>query len=151
MFPKSVCTSVNNVACHGIPDDRPLADGDIINIDITVSEINAQTFNEIDEQTLNNLFFPQVFFEGFHGDCSKTFLIGNVDALGRHLVKITEECLYKGIEVCGPNVSFKEIGSAVENHANENGLEVIREFIGHGIGTYFHGQPEICHYRKFAQ
>lgn len=89
-----------------------------------------------------------MFFEGFHGDCSKTFLIGNVDALGQHLVKITEECLYKGIGVCGPNVPFKEIGTAVENHANENGVEVIREFIGHGIGTYFHGQPEICHYRK---
>lgn len=92
--------------------------------------------------------FSKVFFGGYHGDCSKTFLIGNVDALGRHLVKVTEECLYKGIEVCGPNVAFKEIGAVIENHANENGVEVIRDFIGHGIGTYFHGQPEICHYSK---
>lgn len=94
------------------------------------------------------LFHPQVFYNGHHGDCSKTFLIGNVDALGRHLVKVTEECLYKGIEVCGPNVPLTVIGEAIETHALENGLEVIKEFIGHGIGTYFHGQPEICHYRK---
>ncbi|XP_055299080.1 methionine aminopeptidase 1D, mitochondrial [Sitodiplosis mosellana] len=123
-FPKSVCTSVNNVVCHGIPDDRPLVDGDIINVDITV------------------------FYNNYHGDCSRTFLIGNVDALGRHLVKVTEECLHKGIEACGQNVPFKEIGAAIEDHALQNGLEVIKEFIGHGIGTYFHGKPEISHYRN---
>lgn len=89
-----------------------------------------------------------MYYNGYHGDCSKTFLIGKVDPLGQHLVKVTEECLYKGIEVCGPNVPYSEIGNAVEQHAQENGLEVIREFIGHGIGTYFHGLPEICHYRK---
>lgn len=95
-------------------------------------------------------FSPKVYFGGHHGDCSKTFLIGNVDALGRHLVKITEECLHKGIDACGPNVPFNEIGAAIEDHAFENGVDIIREFIGHGIGTYFHGQPEICHYRKFS-
>lgn len=91
--------------------------------------------------------FFQVYYNGHHGDCWKTFLIGNVDPLGRHLVKVTEECLNKGIEVCGLNVPFKEIGAAIETHALENGLEVIREFIGHGIGSYFHGLPEILHYR----
>lgn len=97
-----------------------------------------------------NLPFSKVYIGGHHGDCSKTFLIGNVDALGRHLVKVTEECLYKGINVCGPNVPFSEIGAVVQDHALENGVEVIKEFIGHGIGTYFHGFPEICHYRKFS-
>lgn len=94
------------------------------------------------------MIFHQVYYNGYHGDCSKTFLIGKVDPLGQHLVKVTEECLYKGIEVCGPNVPYSEIGNAIEQHAQENGLEVIKEFIGHGIGTYFHGQPEISHYRK---
>lgn len=75
-------------------------------------------------------------------------MIGNVDPLGRHLVKVTEECLHKGIAVCGPNVPFSAIGAAIEAHAHENGLEVFKEFIGHGIGQYFHGKPEICHYRK---
>lgn len=98
---------------------------------------------------LKNVHF-QVFYNNYHGDCSKTFLIGNVDPLGRHLVKVTEECLYKGIKVCGPNVPFKEIGDVIEQHALENGVEVIKEFIGHGIGTYFHGKPEISHYRKLS-
>lgn len=69
--------------------------------------------------------------------------------MGRHLVKVTEECLHKGIEVCAPNIPFKDIGAAIEDHAQQNGVEVIKEFIGHGIGKYFHGQPEICHYRKY--
>lgn len=94
--------------------------------------------------------FLQVFFNGYHGDCSKTFLIGKVDPLGRHLVKVTEECLHKGIAVCGPNVPYYEIGDAIQKHAEENGLEVIKEFIGHGIGSYFHGKPEISHYRMIS-
>lgn len=153
MFPKSVCTSVNNVVCHGIPDDRPLTDGDIINIDITV-QWNAP-FNHTRNCSPDSFYYLyflffifQVFYNGYHGDCSKTFLIGKVDALGQHLVKVTEECLHIGIGVCGPNVPFSEIGNAIEQHAQENGLEVIKEFIGHGIGTDFHSQPEISHYRK---
>lgn len=146
MFPKSVCTSVNNVVCHGIPDDRPLADGDIINIDITVQRWNPHSFTQNVVQWIHFIF--QAFYNGYHGDCSKTFLIGKVDALGQHLVKVTEECLHIGIGVCGPNVPFSEIGNAIEQHAQENGLEVIKEFIGHGIGTDFHSQPEISHYRK---
>nr|CAD7424215.1 unnamed protein product [Timema monikensis] len=84
-FPKSVCTSVNNVACHGIPDDRPLEDGDIINIDVTV------------------------YLNGFHGDCSSTFLVGNVDEKGRKLVQVTEECLYRAIEHCKPGRFFNSL------------------------------------------
>lgn len=121
-FPKSVCTSVNNVACHGIPDDRKLISGDIVNIDVTV------------------------FFNGYHGDCSKTFLVGNVDAKGRFLVESTEECVYKAIELCRPGQPFKAIGQFIERFAHERKLEPIPAYIGHGIGSYFHGPPEIYHF-----
>lgn len=125
-FPKSVCTSVNNVACHGIPDDRKLIDGDIINIDITV------------------------FFNGYHGDCSKTFLVGNVDERGRHLVQSNEECLNKAIGLCGPGVPINLIGGFCESFAKLCKLTVIPAFIGHGIGSYFHGPPEIMHFSEYA-
>ncbi|XP_068626347.1 methionine aminopeptidase 1D, mitochondrial [Battus philenor] len=120
-FPKSVCTSVNNVAVHGIPDLRELKDGDIINVDITV------------------------FFKQYHGDCSKTFLVGNVDDKGQQLVGITEECLDIAIKCCGPDVPFCHIGSVIYRHAKKNGLTVLPAFLGHGIGEYFHGPPEIYH------
>lgn len=94
------------------------------------------------------IHFFKVYYNGYHGDCSKTFLIGDVDEIGRHLVNITEECLYRAIEICGPNVPFSKIGHTIEDYANENNLQVLKEFIGHGIGTYFHGLPEVCHYRK---
>ncbi|CAH1176142.1 unnamed protein product [Phaedon cochleariae] len=120
-FPKSVCTSVNNVACHGIPDDRPLEDGDIINIDITI------------------------FYNGYHGDCSKTFLIGNVDTEGRDLVEATEICLKEAIQICKPGVLFRDIGACINQKAYNLGFQVIPCFIGHGIGHYFHGPPDIYH------
>ncbi|KAL5279062.1 METAP1D family protein [Megaselia abdita] len=123
-FPKSVCTSVNNVACHGIPDDRKLMDGDVINIDITV------------------------FLNGYHGDCSKTYLVGNVDERGRHLVKSNEECLNKAIGLCGPGVPLNLIGGFCESFAKLCKLKVIPAFIGHGIGSYFHGPPEILHFKN---
>lgn len=123
-FPKSVCTSVNNVACHGIPDDRKLMDGDIINIDITV------------------------FLNGYHGDCSKTYLVGNVDERGRHLVRSNEECLNQAIRLCGPGAPFNVIGGFCESFAKLCKLKVIPAFIGHGIGSYFHGPPEIMHFSK---
>ncbi|KAI5644909.1 metallopeptidase family m24 domain-containing protein [Phthorimaea operculella] len=121
-FPKSVCTSVNNVAVHGIPDLRPLENGDIINVDITV------------------------YYKGFHGDCSKTFLVGDVDDRGQELVAVTEECLDIAIKGCGPNVPFYEIGARIMRHATQNRLSVLPAFIGHGIGEYFHGPPEIYHF-----
>ncbi|XP_045483346.1 methionine aminopeptidase 1D, mitochondrial [Harmonia axyridis] len=120
-FPKSVCTSVNNVACHGIPDDRPLEDGDIINVDVTV------------------------FLEGYHGDCSKTFLVGNVDEIGTDLVESTEECLNMAIEICKPGRRFRDLGEYISTAANLMGFNVIPAFIGHGLGTYFHGPPDIYH------
>ncbi|XP_058122010.1 methionine aminopeptidase 1D, mitochondrial [Anopheles ziemanni] len=121
-FPKSVCTSVNNVACHGIPDDRKLLDGDIINIDITV------------------------FYNGFHGDCSKTVLIGNVDDRGKYLVENTELCLAEAILCCGPGQPLCVIGKSIEKYAKRKKLNVMPAFLGHGIGSYFHGPPNIFHF-----
>ncbi|KAL9923769.1 methionine aminopeptidase 1D, mitochondrial isoform 1-T1 [Glossina fuscipes fuscipes] len=123
-FPKSICTSVNDVACHGIPDDRCLVDGDIVNVDISV------------------------YYGGYHGDCSKTFLVGNVDEEGCYLVKSTEECLNECISLCRPNVEFNAIGNYINKFCKEKGLNVIPAFIGHGIGTYFHGPPEILHFKN---
>ncbi|CAB3383185.1 Hypothetical predicted protein [Cloeon dipterum] len=123
-FPKSVCTSINNVACHGIPDDRPLEDGDIINIDITV------------------------YFDGHHGDCSETFLIGNVDEKGRELVAIARKCLDEAIAGCANYETFSNIGNIIENIAKMNGYDVVPAFAGHGIGKYFHGPPDILHCRN---
>lgn len=124
-FPKSVCTSVNNVACHGIPDDRKLLDGDIINVDITV------------------------FYNGYHGDCSKTFLVGNnVDENAKKLVSATELCLNEAINICKPGLKFSEIGHCIQSTAEEMGFKVIPAFLGHGIGSYFHGPPDIFHFRN---
>jgi methionyl aminopeptidase len=121
-FPKSVCTSVNEVICHGIPDSRPLADGDIVNIDVTI------------------------FLDGVHGDTSVTFLVGAVYDASRLLVRETRNSLYKAIEVVRPGVAVSEIGRVIEAHAHKHGLGVVREFIGHGIGTEFHGVLQIPHY-----
>jgi methionyl aminopeptidase len=121
-FPKSVCTSVNEVICHGIPDSRPLRDGDIVNIDVTI------------------------YLDGVHGDTSVTFLVGDVDDQSRLLVRETRNALYKAIDVVRPGVAVSEIGRVIEAHANKHGLGVIREFIGHGIGTEFHGVLQIPHY-----
>ncbi|CAH0592531.1 unnamed protein product [Chrysodeixis includens] len=120
-FPKSVCTSVNNVIVHGIPDLRLLKSGDIVNVDVTV------------------------FFKGFHGDCSKTYIVGDVDDKGLELVSVTEECLDIATKTCGPGVPFSEIGSVIYKHAKRYGLTVIPSVLGHGLGEYFHGPPEINH------
>ena len=120
-FPKSVCTSVNNCACHGIPDSRELLEGDIINIDVTV------------------------FLDGVHGDCSKTFAVGEIDDKAAKLIKTTEECLQIGIETCKPGALYHNIGSQIEAHAVKNGFNIIPMFAGHGIGSYFHGPPDIFH------
>lgn len=121
-FPKSVCTSVNNVACHGIPDDRKLMDGDIINIDITV------------------------FYNGYHGDCSRTVLVGDVDERGRYLVESTEACLAESILCCGPGQPLYVIGKSIARFAKWKKLTVMPAFLGHGIGSYFHGPPDIYHF-----
>ncbi|OXU21017.1 hypothetical protein TSAR_011315 [Trichomalopsis sarcophagae] len=120
-FPKSVCTSINNVACHGVPDDRTLQDGDIINIDVTV------------------------FLNGHHGDCSEMFEVGNVDEEGKKLIEATEVCLQKAISICKPNEKFCNIGKVIEETAGKQGFTVLPAFGGHGIGSYFHGPPDIIH------
>ncbi|XXG74152.1 hypothetical protein AAC387_Pa07g2943 [Persea americana] len=120
-FPKSVCTSVNECMCHGIPDSRQLQDGDIINIDVTV------------------------FLNGYHGDTSKTFLCGNVDDDAKSLVKVTKECLDLAISVCKDGVPFKKIGKKISEHAEKFGYSVVDRFVGHGVGTIFHSEPIIIH------
>ena len=121
-FPKSVCTSLNEVVCHGIPDNTVIRDGDIVNLDVTV------------------------FSEGVHGDTNATFLCGNVDALSRKLVRVTRECLDRGIAAVQPGVQVRAIGRAIQQHAEAAGFGVVRDFVGHGIGETFHAPPQIPHY-----
>uniref|UniRef100_A0A5F8GZK0 Methionine aminopeptidase n=1 Tax=Monodelphis domestica TaxID=13616 RepID=A0A5F8GZK0_MONDO len=121
-FPKSVCTSVNNVLCHGIPDSRPLQDGDIINIDVTV------------------------YYNGYHGDTSETFLVGNVDKYGKKLVEVARRCRDEAIAACRAGAPFSVIGNTISRITRESGLQVCPHFVGHGIGSFFHGHPEIWHH-----
>ncbi|MCO5583155.1 hypothetical protein L7F22_037064 [Adiantum nelumboides] len=123
-FPKSVCTSVNDCICHGIPDSRPLQDGDIVNIDVTV------------------------YLNGYHGDTSKTYFCGTVDDDAKKLVEVTRTCLDKAIAVCGPGVEFKQIGKAIHDYADKFGYGVVRHFVGHGVGKVFHSAPTVLHYRN---
>eukprot|EP00090_Calanus_glacialis_P003732 TRINITY_DN12762_c0_g1_i1.p1 TRINITY_DN12762_c0_g1~~TRINITY_DN12762_c0_g1_i1.p1 ORF type:complete len:314 (+),score=78.91 TRINITY_DN12762_c0_g1_i1:64-1005(+) len=120
-FPKSISTSVNNVAAHGIPDSRPLESGDILNIDVTV------------------------YLDGYHGDCSDTFKVGQVDIHADNLINVTRECLEEGIKACGPEKWLRGIGHAVQKHAKKNRCTTIPLFLGHGIGDFFHGPPDIYH------
>lgn len=121
-FPKSVCSSVNEVICHGIPDDRALIDGDIINLDVTL------------------------FKEGVHGDTNATFFVGEVDELSKQLTIVTRDCLRYGIEAAKPGQPINEIGRAIQSHAESKGFGVVRDFVGHGIGEQFHTDLQICHY-----
>ncbi|KAI8388707.1 MetAP 1 [Radiomyces spectabilis] len=121
-FPKSCCTSLNEVICHGIPDQRPLEDGDIINIDISC------------------------FKNGFHGDANGTYLVGNVDDRGRELVQVTRECLEKAIAAVKPGVRYRDFGKIIEDHATKHGFSVVRAFCGHGINELFHTTPNVPHY-----
>jgi methionyl aminopeptidase len=121
-FPKSLCTSVNEVVCHGIPDSRALEDGDIVNLDVTI------------------------YLDGVHGDCSATYLVGNVDPESARLVRVTKECLDVGIAAVKPGRPVSDIGRAIETHAVENGLSVVRAYCGHGIGETFHTALQIPHY-----
>jgi methionyl aminopeptidase len=123
-FPKSVCTSVNEVICHGIPDDRAFRDGDIVNIDVTI------------------------FLDGVHGDTNATFLVGDVDPESKRLVEVTRQCLEHGIAAVRPERPISEIGRAIEEHAQANGFQVVRAFVGHGIGEQFHTDLQIPHYHE---
>jgi methionyl aminopeptidase len=121
-YPKSLCTSVNEVICHGIPDSRPLEDGDIVNLDVTI------------------------YLDGMHGDTSATYPVGDVDQRSLHLIEVTRECLQLGIAAVGPDVPLNEIGRAIQNHAEAEGFGVVRAFVGHGIGDTFHMAPQVPHY-----
>jgi methionyl aminopeptidase len=123
-FPKSVCTSVNHVVCHGIPGDKKLKNGDIINIDVAVIK------------------------DGWYGDTSKMFFVGPPPILGKRLVQITQECLYLGIKMVKPGVHLGDIGAAIQKHAESNRFSVVREYCGHGIGKRFHEDPQVLHYGK---
>lgn len=121
-FPKSICTSVNHQVCHGIPSDRVLKDGDIINVDVTVIK------------------------DGYHGDTSKMFVTGKSSILADRLIRVTQECLYLGIEQVKPGAHIGDIGAAIQQHAEKQRFSVVREYCGHGIGAIFHEPPNILHY-----
>ena len=122
-FPKSICTSINQVVCHGIPDDnRVLKNGDIMNIDVTVIK------------------------DGYHGDTSKMYAIGNIKPHAEKLIKITQESMYKGIEIVRPGIKLGDIGYAIQKHAEGNHYSVVRDYCGHGIGANFHEDPQVLHY-----
>ncbi|KXS09581.1 methionine aminopeptidase [Gonapodya prolifera JEL478] len=123
-FPKSCCTSVNEVICHGIPDRYELQDGDIVNIDVSL------------------------YKDGFHADLNETYLVGNVDERGSLLVQTTRECLQKAIELVKPNTPYRSIGRAIERHATSRGFGVIRTYCGHGVHRHFHCAPSVPHYEK---
>ncbi len=122
-YPKSICTSVNEVVCHGIPNAKQvLKDGDIINIDVTL------------------------IVDGYHGDTSKTFFVGTPSPLAKKLVEVTEECRRRGIAEVKPGARIGDIGAAIQEYAESEGFSVVREFVGHGISNIFHTAPDIPHY-----
>ena len=126
-FPKSVCTSVNHVVCHGIPDERKLNNGDIVNIDVTV------------------------IVDGWHGDTSRTFWVGDVATKARRLTQVTYDAMMKGIEIVRPGIHTGDIGHAIQTYAEGFGYSVVREYCGHGLGEIFHTAPNILHFGKPGQ
>ncbi|MGA2552415.1 MAG: type I methionyl aminopeptidase [Burkholderiaceae bacterium] len=123
-FPKSICTSVNHQVCHGIPGDRVLRNGDIVNLDITVIK------------------------DGYHGDTSRMFVVGEGSVQARRLCEITFECMWLGIQAVRPGAHLGDVGHAIQRHAESSGFSVVREFCGHGIGTKFHEEPQVLHYGR---
>ncbi|WP_150047026.1 MULTISPECIES: type I methionyl aminopeptidase [Methylomonas] len=126
-YPKSICTSINHQICHGIPSDKKLKSGDIVNIDITVIK------------------------DGYHGDTSKMFCIGDTSPHAKRLVNITRECLFLGIEQVRPGAHFGDIGHAIQTYAESNRYSVVREFCGHGIGKQFHEEPHVMHFGTLGE
>jgi methionyl aminopeptidase len=121
-FPKSICTSVNHQVCHGIPGDKTLKKGDIVNVDITVIK------------------------DDYHGDTSRMFFVGEPSIQARRLVQVTHEAMLKGIELVRPGIKLGDIGYAIQRHAESHGFSVVREYCGHGIGRNFHEDPQVLHY-----
>ncbi len=123
-FPKSVCTSVNHVVCHGIPDARRLVNGDIVNVDVTV------------------------IVDGWHGDTSRTYWVGEVPTKAKRLTQVTYDAMMRGIEVVRPGATTGDIGHAIQTYAESFGYSVVREYCGHGLGKIFHTAPNILHFGK---
>jgi methionyl aminopeptidase len=123
-FPKSICTSVNHVVCHGIPGDKKLKSGDVINVDVTVIK------------------------DGWHGDTSRMFYVGDPSIQARRLCELTYECMWHGILQVRPGARLGDVGHAIQVHAEASGLSVVREFCGHGIGRRFHEEPQVLHYGR---
>jgi methionyl aminopeptidase len=123
-FPKSICTSVNHVVCHGIPGPKKLERGDILNVDITV------------------------ILDGWHGDTSRMFTIGKVSVLAQKLIDTTYEAMMRGIEVVRPGAHLGDVGHAIQNFAESKGFSIVRDFCGHGLGRVFHADPNVLHYGK---
>jgi len=123
-FPRSICTSVNHQVCHGIPGDKTLKKGDIVNIDVTVIK------------------------NGFHGDTSRMFFIGEPSIQAKRLVRVSYECMHLGIELVRPGIHLGDIGHVIQQHAEQNRCSVVREYCGHGIGRQFHEDPQVLHYGR---
>jgi methionyl aminopeptidase len=123
-FPRSICTSVNHVICHGIPGEKSLKDGDILNIDVTV------------------------ILDGWHGDTNRTYPVGDLPVKARRLIDVTYDSMMKGIEVIRPGATFGDIGAAIQKYAEGFGLSVVRDFCGHGLGRVFHDAPNVLHYGR---
>ncbi len=123
-YPKSICTSVNHQVCHGVPGDKVLKNGDVVNLDITVIK------------------------DGWHGDTSRMFMVGEVSIQARRLIQITYESMWVGIAQVKPGATLGDIGAAIQKHAEGHGYSVVREFCGHGIGNKFHEDPQVLHYGK---
>eukprot|EP00727_Mastigamoeba_balamuthi_P001985 m51a1_g11784 putative methionine aminopeptidase (400) ;mRNA; f:295926-297299 len=121
-FPKSVCTSVNEVICHGIPDKRELQEGDIVNVDVTC------------------------FYKGYHGDVNETYPVGEIDNAAKRLIQTTYECLEQAIRGVSPGAHYRDIGEVISKHAHRQGFSVVRSYTGHGIGNLFHTAPNVPHY-----
>ena len=126
-FPKSICTSINHVVCHGIPGDKTLAEGDILNIDVTV------------------------ILDGWHGDTSRMFPIGRVGVKAKKLMDLTFEAMWKGIKAVRPGAALGDIGHAIQSHAEAKRYGVVRDFCGHGLGRVFHDAPNVMHYGEAGQ
>jgi len=121
-YPKSVCTSVNEIICHGIPDRRPLQNGDIVKVDVSV------------------------YYNGYHGDLNETFTVGQCDEQSKQLIKVAHDCMFKAIEICRPGTPYREIGEVITKHAKTHGMSVVRAYCSHGVGDLFHCAPYIPHY-----
>ncbi|MDP4594106.1 MAG: type I methionyl aminopeptidase, partial [Beijerinckiaceae bacterium] len=126
-YPKSICTSINHVVCHGIPDDKPLRNGDIINIDVTL------------------------IVDGWHGDSSRMYIAGEAPRRAQRLVDVTYEAMWRGIDVVKPGATTGDIGAAIQEYAESERCSVVRDFCGHGLGQLFHDEPNILHYGRSGE